>query len=238
MRAVVTFHSLDDDASVLSFPPRRFAHFVECLARAGVPVVSYAELLGCDHGVTLTFDDGMRSVHEAALPVLREHRVPAHLFLTTGAVGRDNGWRSQPAGAPKYAMLDWKQVEACAAGGMLVESHTHSHADLRMLGDDEIRAECAGADADIEQRIGRRPQLFAYPYGHCDDRVVAAVAGRYEACFTTRMAYLDDAADRSQAPRLDAYYLQHRWVQERLLSWPVRRYLGGRSWIRTLRGSQ
>ncbi len=236
MRAVITFHSLDYDASVLSFPPSRFAHFIESLARNRIPVVSYAELRGRERGVTLTFDDGMRSLHEAALPVLREHRIPAHLFLTTGAVGRDNGWRSQPAQAPRYAMLDWKQVAACAAGGVLVESHTRSHADLRRLGNDAIAAECAAADAEIEQRVGRRPRLFAYPYGHFDDRVVAAVAGLYEACFTTRMAYFDGGADPARAPRLDAYYLQSRWVQERLLSWPVRSYLDGRSLIRALRG--
>lgn len=236
MRAVITFHSLDDDASVLSFPPRRFAHFIESLVRADVAVVSYAELQARDRGVTLTFDDGMRSVHDAALPVLREHRLPAHLFLSTGAVGRDNAWPSQPAHAPRYAMLGWKQVEVCVAGGLLVESHTRSHADLRTLGDAEIGAECAAADAEIEQRVGRRPRLFAYPYGLFDARVVAAVAGRYEACFTTRMAYLGHDHDPAQVPRLDAYYLQSRWVQQGLLGWPVRSYLDGRGLIRTLRG--
>jgi peptidoglycan/xylan/chitin deacetylase (PgdA/CDA1 family) len=236
MRAVVTFHSLDDGASVLSFSPRRFAHFIESLLLAKVPVVSYGELLDRDHGVTLTFDDGMRSVHDAALPILREHRLPAHLFLTTDAVGRDNRWRSQPARAPTYAMLDWKQVEACAGGGILVESHTRSHADLRTLSNDQIDEECVAADTEIEQRVGRRPRLFAYPYGLFDARVVAAVASRYEACFTTRMAYLGLDTDRSQAPRLDAYYLQNRWVHERLLTRLVRGYLDGRGWIRSLRG--
>ena len=236
MRAVITFHSLDDSGSVLSFAPKRFAKFVESLARAGVPIVSYPELLKRDAGIAITFDDGMRSVHDIALPVLREHRAPAHLFLTTGAVGRDNRWRSQPDHAPTFTMLDWGHVQACAAQGVLIESHTRSHPDLRALTAPEIAEECAAADEQIALRTGRRPRLFAYPYGLFDARVTAAVADRYEASFSTRMAYLGSHVDPTQVPRIDAYYLQERWIQDRLLTRVGRGYLDARGWIRRLRG--
>lgn len=236
MRAVLTFHSLDDSGAVLSFAPKAFARLVTRLRADDIPIVSYPELLTRERGVTITFDDGMRSVHGHALPVLREHGVPAHLFLTTGSVGGDNRWPSQPEAAPAFAMLSWNEVTACARAGILVESHTHLHPDLRLLEAKAIADECAAADALIEARVGRRPRLFAYPYGQFDGRVAAAVNGRYEACFSTRMGYLDARPDPTQVPRIDAYYLQSPWVQDRLMSRLGRAYLTSRALIRQLRG--
>lgn len=40
----------------------------------------------------ITFDDGYRSVHELALPVLRELALPATVFVTSGYIGQGNMW--------------------------------------------------------------------------------------------------------------------------------------------------
>ena len=235
MRAVLTFHSIDDSGSVLSFAPARFAELVESLARSGVQVVAFDDLLRLREGIAITFDDGMATIHRHALPVLRAHGFPAHLFLTTGAVGKDNMWPSQPRAAPRFDMLAWPQVEDCAAQGMLVESHTAGHPDLRSLDDARIIDECRVADDMIEQRLGRRPRLFAYPYGHADERVRRAVAGRYAACFSTRLDYLRDQADLADLPRLDTYFLRAPTLFRHVLSAPVHSYIALRAVIRRLR---
>ncbi len=236
MRAVLTFHSIDDSGSVLSFAPVRFAELVESLARSGVPVVAFDDLLQLREGIAITFDDGMATLHRHALPVLRAHGFPAHLFLTTGAVGKDNMWPSQPRAAPRFDMLGWRQVEDCVAQGMLVESHTASHPDLRTLDDARIVAECRAADEEIERRLGRRPRLFAYPYGFADERVRRAVAPLYAGCFSTRLDYLRDQADLSDLPRLDTYFLRAPALFRHLRSAPVHLYIGLRAAIRRIRG--
>lgn len=236
MRAVLTFHSVDDTGSVLSFPTRAFATLVDALARSGTPVVEFAELMSRDRGVTITFDDGMRTVHEHALPVLRDHHFPAHLFLATGFVGKDIGWPLRGGSAPRFDMLSWSDIEACAAGGIRFECHTQTHPDLRTLDVPAIAAECAAADDEIERRTGRRPRLFAYPFGFFDDSVRHALAPRYLACFTTRLGYLPRAADLSRVPRLDTYYLQSpRWHRD-LFGTSTRGYVGVRAAIRAVRG--
>jgi peptidoglycan/xylan/chitin deacetylase (PgdA/CDA1 family) len=235
-RAVLTFHSVDDSGSVLSFPPKAFRRLVEQLAATKTAVVEFAELLQRQDGVTLTFDDGMRTVHRHALPVLRDHGFPAHLFLTTGRVGQDIGWPSRHGETETFDMLNWKEIEECRSSGILVECHTVTHPDLRDLSPTRMLDECSSADDEIERRTGRRPTLFAFPFGRFDDRVRGTVAPRYAACFTTRLGYLGDTEDLSRIPRLDTYYLQAPVWYERLLSAPTRGYVALRALIRAIRG--
>lgn len=56
--------------------------------------------------VCITFDDGYRSTHDIALPILKEFELPATVFVTTGHMGHGNMWndiileaiRNQPDG--------------------------------------------------------------------------------------------------------------------------------------------
>jgi peptidoglycan/xylan/chitin deacetylase (PgdA/CDA1 family) len=43
----------------------------------------------------ITFDDGYRSVHDLALPVLREFNLPATVFVTSGYIGQGNMWNDR-----------------------------------------------------------------------------------------------------------------------------------------------
>jgi peptidoglycan/xylan/chitin deacetylase (PgdA/CDA1 family) len=45
--------------------------------------------------VCITFDDGYRSVHDLALPVLREFKLPATVFVTSGHLGESNMWNDR-----------------------------------------------------------------------------------------------------------------------------------------------
>ena len=240
MKAILTFHSIDATDSVLSFAPGSFARLVESLARSPLPILDLDSLLdpGTVRGVALTFDDGMRSVYTHALPVLADHGAPAHLFLTTGVVGGDNRWPGLPRGTPRFEMLDWGQVEACHAAGVRIESHTVNHPDLRTLDPEQAAAEFAGADEVIERRLGRRPRYLAYPYGFSNARVRRQAAARYRGCATTYMRTLRGTEDPGALPRLDTYYLRSRRWHERLAAPSTRLYIGARSVLRSVRGTQ
>lgn len=45
--------------------------------------------------VCITFDDGYRSLHDLGLPVLREFRLPATVFVTSGHVDKGNMWNDR-----------------------------------------------------------------------------------------------------------------------------------------------
>ncbi len=219
MRAVLTFHSVDRTDSVLSVTPEQLGSMVRGIRASGHTVVSLRALLSQPDGedqIALTFDDGFRSVFEEGLPVLRKEGATATLFLTTGHVGGQNDWPTQPDWAPKHPMMSWDEVRALHDAGWEVQAHTVSHPDLRALDDAEVRSEMARSDDEIEARLGRRPDQFAYPYGAVDGRVAALARDRYAVNVTTEMAALDgrgeDDLRGSGIPRLDTYYFRHpRW---------------------------
>ena len=239
MRAVITFHAIGQDASPLSYPAAALDAMLTAFRHSGLPVMTLDDLLapGVTRGVALTFDDGMASLHDDALPILRRHEAPAHLFLTTGAVGGDNHWYGQPAGAPRYPMLTWGQLEALHAGGVRIEGHTASHPDLRRLTPDQMDAEMGAADTLIEQRLGRLPAYFAYPYGYHDAGVRAVAKRRYAASFTTELAVLG-AEPPERLPRLDSHYLRSPALLKAIEGAPVGLYFRLRYLLRALRGTQ
>ena len=122
--------------------------------------------------------------------------------------------------------------------GVIIDSHTHSHPDMRNLSPDEMQQECEAADDLIEKRLGRRPQYFAYPYGYKNDAVCDFVRSRYKATVTTQLKTLGKHEDMVRLPRLDSYYLQGQWLQSHLDSFFSKTYFSLRSVLRTIRGTQ
>lgn len=239
MRAVLTFHSIDDSGSVVSYPEALFDRLLASFRKQGVPIVSLEQLLASpqQQGVALTFDDGMRSVFTHALPVLQRYDATAHVFITTNAIGRETLWPEQPAGIPGFEMLSWDEVEQLHAAGIHIEGHTLSHPDLRTLSVDQIQDECEQSDAHLERVLGKKPDFFAYPFGYHNAAVRECVRQRYRAAVTTELRYLSSQEDQAALPRLDSYYLQQRFAQDYLDSPPLRGYLWLRWLMRSWRGS-
>lgn len=219
MRAVLMLHAVDTTGSVLSVSAAQLRGLIRAIHDSGHDIVSLGRLLSeprRENQVALTFDDGFESVAESAAPILRDAGVQATLFLTTGFVGRDNRWPSQPKAAPTFPMMRWEQVESLHRGGWEIEAHTRTHPDLRLASEEELECELEDPKAEIERRLGRRPQTFAYPYGYLNERVVAAARRHYRYAATTSMATLDGVQiDSHRIPRIDAYYIRspsiHRW---------------------------
>jgi peptidoglycan/xylan/chitin deacetylase (PgdA/CDA1 family) len=67
--------------------------------------------------VCITFDDGYRSVHDLALPVLREFNLPATVFVSSGYVDSDeNMWNDRIVDAVRAAAGQELDLRAIGAG--------------------------------------------------------------------------------------------------------------------------
>jgi peptidoglycan/xylan/chitin deacetylase (PgdA/CDA1 family) len=121
---VLAYHAVDD--------PSRFAAQLDHLVGAAAPLPLDAVVDAVcgrralpERAVLITFDDGARSVHDEALPLLRERGLPAAAFVVTGLLDTDE---------PYW----WTEVEALAAseGPALVRR-------LKQVPDDERLATIA-----------------------------------------------------------------------------------------------
>ena len=216
LRAVLTYHSLDDSGSPISIEPASFAAHVRWLASSSVRVVALETLVrevrgGDDAGdaVALTFDDGFANFGEHAAPLLAELGLPATVFVVSAHAGRTNAWGGTPDdGIPTLPLLDWQALGRLSECGIALGGHTRTHARLDALSGAALEDEIAGGAEDMVAQLGRRPTAFAYPYGATSHDATRCVGRHFEVGVTTQFLPLGTGDDAVLLPRLDAYYFR------------------------------
>ena len=228
MRGIITLHSVDQHGSVISISPNQLDSLLDSIEKSGHKIVALSELLrhpGIPDRIAITFDDALASVAEEGLPLLARRGLVAAVFVVTGRVGGDNAWPGQPAAIPGMSTMGWGELEALAEAGWEIGSHSTTHANLTTLTDDQIDDEIGLAHATITERLGRAPEVFAYPYGASNPKVTRATGLHHRFGLGGRMALLDSAVDHPlDLPRIDGFYLRpfsvHRWFgQPVMASW-------------------
>lgn len=132
--------------------------------------------------VVLTFDDGYKSFLQHAYPLLKQLRFTATLFVYTDYVG------SSPNA------LDWDDLKRLADEGFGIAAHSKTHSDLRRRQGEaaadyarRMRTELAEPLALFQRRLGRTPNVLAYPYGAHDPEVAKRLSEYgYIAAFSVR----------------------------------------------------
>jgi peptidoglycan/xylan/chitin deacetylase (PgdA/CDA1 family) len=216
VRAILTYHSIDESGSPISISRAEFARHADFLASGKVKVESLAELArsratedDAVHAVALTFDDGFANFATDAWPLLRERGLPATMFVVTDRAGTTNEWDvASTPGIPVLPLLDWTALRALAAQGLSIGAHGRRHVGLRGLEAERLRDEVAGSKARIESETGRAPDAFAYPFGAHDDAAVLAARTSYAWACTTELRALAPGDDPHRLPRLEAWYLR------------------------------
>lgn len=128
--------------------------------------------------VVLTFDDGFRSVHDHALPILQRHRLPSTVFLvaqTLSSGGQEVDWVDHPPPYPLQTLTP-DQVRSMQRAGVQFESHSWRHADLTTLRHDECVADLRTSRVELESLLGHPVTVLAYPRGRHNAAVRAAAA--------------------------------------------------------------
>lgn len=208
---ILTFHAIDDRASVISFSCRLFERALAQLHLNGYRTLSLVEFADCagrgvsfpDKSVVITFDDGYRSVYEQAFPLLRRYGMTATVFLTTGREKSDR----LPAMEGR-SMLSWKEINEMHRSGIAFGAHTLTHPDLTRLPARLLEAEIVGSKAVIEDALGSPVHTFAYPFGRYDNRCRDLVSRHFICACSDRLGLFGFDADRYAMERVDAYYLR------------------------------
>jgi peptidoglycan/xylan/chitin deacetylase (PgdA/CDA1 family) len=222
----------------LTIPPERLRQQIGRLIARGWRAATFAEAVGGFPRVptlTVTFDDGLRSVIRLALPVLRELQVPATVFVPTGFVDRGGpfvwpeteSWLGTEHGHELDGM-SWTELAELRNHGWEIGSHCVSHTRLTELDDAALAAELGESRAAIERKLGPCRSV-AYPYSDVDDRVAAAArAAGYEA--GAAMLPLRHRGDPLRFPRVPVPAMEGRLAHRLHLSRPVRALQSTRPW--------
>lgn len=211
---VLTYHAIADAASPIAVSPARFGDTMTAMHRAGWRTVSDEDLRrGLADGAwpartfVLHFDDGFASVDDHARPVLASCGFNATIFVVSDWVGRDNGWPSQPAGVPRWPLLDWPALRRLRDAGFRIAPHSRSHPVLPALAPDAAGEELRGSVDRLFTELDVRSDVFAYPYGATNPAVQAAAAATYRMAYGTRLDLVRPGAPPFELPRVDAWYL-------------------------------
>jgi peptidoglycan/xylan/chitin deacetylase (PgdA/CDA1 family) len=181
--AILCYHgvgpaTMETDPAFLRVHPADFRAQVRLLLDAGFRFVTVAEFAERADGhrpppglVALSFDDGMDDNHHIVLPILREYRIPATVFVTTGLIGEANPWMSPDSGA---RMMTIEELRDLASAGFEIGSHTVTHPDLSELDYKSCLAEMLESSRTLERLLGSPVRTFAYPFCHFGPAAVAA----------------------------------------------------------------
>jgi peptidoglycan/xylan/chitin deacetylase (PgdA/CDA1 family) len=178
--------------------PQAFEAQMQELKNKGIAVIPMQDFLAWRRGekaipaksAVITFDDGWKSQHEVAWPILKKFNYPVTLFIYTEGIkpGHFSGGES----------MSWDQLAEMRDAGIDIQGHTATHQDLRRPYDKVAKKklsppeyeqwlenEVVGSKQTIEQKLGVKVNCFAVPYGFYNDHIkdVAMKAG-YEALFT------------------------------------------------------
>lgn len=160
--------------------------------------------------VSITFDDGFRSVLTAAAPMLERYGFPATVFVTTRWLddsGDQTEYGTEHSSDRTLGLLTPRDVRELVERGFEVGSHGHTHADLGRLSAAIVEAELLASADRLEILLGKRPRYLAWPYGSSstESEAVAAAVG-FEASF----AFNTPTTSRHSLSRVPIYRLDGR----------------------------
>jgi peptidoglycan/xylan/chitin deacetylase (PgdA/CDA1 family) len=150
------------------------AALVAALGDSAVPMPEKA--------VVLTADDGHRTVYSDMFPLIQRFKVPVTLFIYPSAISNAD-----------YAMT-WAQLAEMKASGLVdIQSHTFWHPNFNTerkrlapaAYEKFTQDQLVKSKAVLEQRLGGKVDLLAWPFGIHDDQLEKwAEAAGYAAAFT------------------------------------------------------
>lgn len=186
----------------------KFRKQLEIIQQLGITVISLDDFIAWKRGdislpekcVLLTFDDGWRSVHTDAFPILKEFGHPFVLYLYKNYV--DGGGKA----------LTTPMIKEMLANGATLGSHSVSHPLPSMVRrkrdegpevyEDYLRVELGKSRDFLKGRFNVPISTYAYPGGFFTEEMLAlAPELGYTHLFTVRPAKVTRASSNLALPR-------------------------------------
>jgi peptidoglycan/xylan/chitin deacetylase (PgdA/CDA1 family) len=181
--SILVYHRFGDAVTdAMTVRTATFRRQLDVMRERGVVIVPLRQVVEFVRGggpplppraVVLTADDGHRTVYTDMWPALRDAGAPATLFIYPSAISNAS-----------YAMT-WHQLRTLGQTGLIdVQSHAYWHPNFaverkRLAAaeyDALVTSQLGRARSVVEQQLGGRVDLIAWPFGRYDDDLLRRAA--------------------------------------------------------------
>lgn len=197
---ILCYHSIDQlPGDVNDVAAARFRRQLKLALDSGYRFIRASELAAGGGGpkdLAVTFDDGLRSAGTIAAPVLDELGIPWSLFVVAGWSEHGEAWQRE-------RFLGWREIEALAARGVEIGSHSMTHPNFAEFEDDRARIvdELGRSRRIIQDRLGIPTPTFAVPFGQSKNWPDLAASVAAEVGYTTVYAQAEQTRPRGTVAR-------------------------------------
>lgn len=178
---ILCYHSVGTPAwGVNDVPPALFRRHIELALEAGytfAPARSIANGTAPSRSLAITFDDGLTTVATQAAPILRDYAIPWSLYVVSD-------WASGQHRFESGAILGWHELEAVAAAGASIGSHSVTHPNFGRLDSQRLPHELSESREEIRRALGITVDEFAIPFGQSGNWSEEAMATARDAGYT------------------------------------------------------
>ena len=141
--------------------------------------------------IGISVDDADKSFFFTAWPKFKEKGFPVTLFVNTSTISDNN---------KNY--LSWDQIRQLKREGVTIGAHSHFHKHMPEMSIDEIKQEIETGNKIFLKEIGETPNLFAYPYGEGDTRIINILKTyKYKVAFGQHSGVINETSNLYYLPR-------------------------------------
>lgn len=137
--------------------------------------------------ISITFDDGLSSILENALPELKKREIPTTIFIPAAKIGNYPKWEQKDQEIYyDDRILNRDEIKELSDQGIEIGSHTLQHTDLRNVTSEVAREEFDLSKSYLEEITEKEVVSFSFPYGsYNDDLINLAFDCGYSFVYTT-----------------------------------------------------
>jgi len=198
----VLLHDISvDKYTNIDTPLNVFRTFVEQVANNGYILCSarqYFESKNRSNLIICTFDDAYSNIKKYALPILKEYRFTATVFVCCDYIGKTNAWNLKDTVERKH--LDIDELKEIQTEKWEIGSHGLTHNSLLRLSENALKKELSDSKKFLSKFFGEI-ESYAYPYGDFNDYCKSKVSENYKLAFATTKGGSVDGIDNHQIRR-------------------------------------
>lgn len=172
---IIFYHAIGNDKSKLFVTRAAFERQMRYLSERGYRSILPAELKNVspkDKVFLITFDDGFKSVHDAAWPILDKYGFKATVFIATDFIGQKSSYARLEVDR-QFPLMTSDEIKELAAANWCIANHFAGHKNLTTLPSAEVKLEYKRAlDALQALGLGNYKDIVAYPFNRYNTTVI------------------------------------------------------------------